>query len=175
MSKSVVVVAGNATQEPALAGLGKVESALQDAGVTSGRAVVVCPVAGGRFRLVRSGSGKRKSRLFDAAELTWWIIEPIWFWLSTAFVSDVDAAGRRRHARAGLQAVQQAAGAHPAAVVAYAPAEHEALLTPALEGAQTTQDWTLLIRWGDVTHTLGLGWFQQRRIKRSSEHRSAAG
>jgi hypothetical protein len=41
--------------------------------VTSGKAIVVCPIVDGRLRLVQSMSGKPKNRLFDAAQITWWI------------------------------------------------------------------------------------------------------
>lgn len=168
------MVAGYPAEEPALADLGEVESAFRRERVSSGRAVVVSPVTEGCLRLVRSARGPR-STLLGTAELGWWIVEPIWLWLSASFVSGIGGSTRRRHERAGLQEVLEVAGASPASVVVCTTDESRAVVAPALGQALAVQDWSLRVRWSDVTRTLQLGRVAQLRIRRSSPGEGATG
>ena len=171
--KNTVLVAGYADREAALGDLDRLEPALTRKDLHSGGVVVVSPTDGGRLLLVRTAHGPRSPVLF-ATELVWWIVEPIWFWLSTAFLGDLDAAIRRKNTPE-LKELEEAAGKSALALVASIPAARRDALAPLLERAATTAEWTLRIRWKDITSELGLGWIAQRRLRRSSKARTNTG
>jgi hypothetical protein len=161
--ESLVVVAGHADEEAALADLAEVELAFKVERLRLGRAAVVS-FHDGHVRLTRKVRGPR-SRVGTAALLTFWIWEPIWLWLSLASALGLRGRRRRRTVAAELRAILDQTRQTPFALVLGIPAQRREAILPALDRASSQTEWTLPVPWEDIVGQLGLGWVEQRRLR----------